>query len=47
MATATQQPLHTYARPNPEEDWLAQWTARAPTLETEQVDEVLKLLELL
>jgi hypothetical protein len=39
-------PLHTSASLS-EEDWLANWTARAPVLEPEKVDEVLELMGLL
>lgn len=39
-------PLHTSA-PSTEEEWLASWTARAPDLEPDTVDEILELMGLL
>jgi hypothetical protein len=39
-------PLHTSA-PSTEEEWLASWTARAPDLEPDKVDEILELMGLL
>jgi hypothetical protein len=46
MMTNTLTSLNT-SGPSTDEEWLASWTARAPDLEEDKVDEILELMGLL